>query len=206
MGRVLHDWTAIQAYHDDGHGFVECSKKFGFSHTAWTKAIKRGRLQARLTLFTDRRRKYDWAKVQAYYDEGHTYLQCAAHFGFCSEAWDGAVKRGDIQARRRGRSLERVLQSRSSRWCKKLKLLREGILTNQCERCRISNWRGKRLAIHIDHINGKKNDWRLENLRMLCPNCHSQTPNSAAEIFDALVLSFLTTRPHETKRRWAPTL
>jgi hypothetical protein len=40
MGRVLHDWPAIQAYHDAGHGFVECQKKFGFTHGAWNKAIK----------------------------------------------------------------------------------------------------------------------------------------------------------------------
>jgi Zn finger protein HypA/HybF involved in hydrogenase expression len=176
MGRLLHDWTAIQAYHDEGHGFVECSKKFGFSHTAWVKAIKRGRLRSKATRYRDRRRKYDWAEVRAYYEEGHTIVECMARFGFCWQAWDGAVRRGEINPRCRDRSLEKILHSKASRWLKKQRLIEEGYLSNRCERCGIADWRGKRLAIHIDHINGKKDDWRLENLRMLCPNCHSQTP------------------------------
>jgi len=37
------------------------------------------------------------------------------------------------------------------------------------------DWQGKPLRLHVDHINGEHTDHRLENLRFLCPNCHSQT-------------------------------
>mgnify|MGYP000908513070 CR=1 FL=1 len=44
-----------------------------------------------------------------------------------------------------------------------------------CDICGIKNeWNGKLLVFHLDHINGKKENIR-KNLRMLCPNCHSQT-------------------------------
>lgn len=45
----------------------------------------------------------------------------------------------------------------------------------RCSWCGIDEWRDKRLILHLDHINGINNDNRLENLRFLCPNCHSQT-------------------------------
>ncbi len=62
----------------------------------------------------------------------------------------------------------------------KERLLREGLLRTECEQCGLSEWRGKPLSVHIDHINGVKDDHRLENLRMLCPNCHSQTDTYGA--------------------------
>ncbi|MBA4064498.1 MAG: HNH endonuclease [Isosphaera sp.] len=45
----------------------------------------------------------------------------------------------------------------------------------RCGVCGIDEWRGKPLSLHLDHINGVSNDNRFENLRFLCPNCHSQT-------------------------------
>lgn len=56
----------------------------------------------------------------------------------------------------------------------KKRLLASGLLY-KCSECGIAEWNGKSLSLHLDHINGINNDNRKENLRLLCPNCHSQT-------------------------------
>jgi hypothetical protein len=43
--------------------------------------------------------------------------------------------------------------------------------------CGISEWLGKPITLQVDHKNGKSRDNRLINIQLLCPNCHSQTPN-----------------------------
>lgn len=55
------------------------------------------------------------------------------------------------------------------------RLVKEGILENKCVWCGISSWREESLSLHMDHINGINTDNHIENLRLLCPNCHSQT-------------------------------
>lgn len=57
----------------------------------------------------------------------------------------------------------------------KRRLLQEDMLENRCALCGVDEWQGKPLTLQLDHINGIANDHRLENLRLLCPNCHSQT-------------------------------
>ncbi len=172
--RVRYDWTEVQRFYDQGHDRDECMVRFGFSSVGWYKAIQRGCLRAEVSS-----KRYDWAAVQRYYDEGHTALMCIKDFGMTSGSWWKAIGRGDLKPRPRQQPLERILQNSRSRQTIKRRLLQAGILKNVCEECGLAEWRGKPLAIQIDHRNGIRDDHRVENLRMLCPNCHSQTETFA---------------------------
>lgn len=54
-------------------------------------------------------------------------------------------------------------------------VIKNNLIPYKCAICGCTEWQGKTLSLELDHINGANNDNRLENLRFLCPNCHSQT-------------------------------
>lgn len=63
----------------------------------------------------------------------------------------------------------------------KNRLLKSGIMVNKCSRCGLTSWNGEVLNMELHHIDGNKFNHRLENLEMLCPNCHAQTDNYRAK-------------------------
>ena len=91
---------------------------------------------------------------------------------FSGIAWAKGQKRRDLSL-----PLAEVLVEGSTYGSSRLRerLVAEGLLLPECAGCGLTEWRGERLPLHLDHINGDHTDNRLENLRILCPNCHSIT-------------------------------
>lgn len=130
--------------------------------------------------FGDRRRRFGWSAVQRFYDEGNSYRLCRLQFDLSAGSLRKAVKRSELCARARRIPRHELLDKPRALRTIKRHLLEAGILLNVCEECGTSEWRGKPLSIQIDHRNGIRDDHRFENLRMLCPNCHSQTDTFGA--------------------------
>lgn len=126
-------------------------------------------------------RRYDWDEVQRYYDAGHSITDCQRHFGFARKTFMDAVARGAVRSRpqRLPAATYLTFDRVQHRGTVKRALLRERLKDNSCEACGISEWLGKPLSLALHHVNGDGRDNRLENLQLLCPNCHSQTENFA---------------------------
>ena len=124
-------------------------------------------------------RRYDWEEIQRFYDEGHSVRECQARFGFSRHSWHAAVDRGAVQPRPKALPMDQLLVAGiyRSRHNLRLRLLSSGLKEERCEGCGRSEWRERPLPLALHHINGDRNDHRLENLELLCGNCHSQTDN-----------------------------
>ena len=57
------------------------------------------------------------------------------------------------------------------------KLIEDGIKKEECEMCLLKEWMGQKIVLELHHIDGNRFNNDLLNLQILCPNCHSLTPN-----------------------------
>ena len=63
----------------------------------------------------------------------------------------------------------------------KRRLIEEGIKKNVCENCGCLDWLGKPINFELHHVDGNRQNHKLNNLKLLCPNCHSQTDTYRAK-------------------------
>lgn len=90
---------------------------------------------------------------------------------FHGKAWNKGKKLPKKQSIEHYLVEDKLVQSNSL----KKRLINEGLKQHKCEFCGITEWNGKPAPIELDHIDGNRYNNTIQNLRILCPNCHAQT-------------------------------
>src|SRR5262245_25568586 len=101
----------VETLFDEGLGVKEIARLLKISPA--TVSYHKERLG--YTMSRECARRYDWAAIQANYDEGHSRRQCQERFGFSYSAWTDAVFRGDIQARPKAMPFDELLTANTPR-------------------------------------------------------------------------------------------
>ena len=94
--------------------------------------------------------------------------------------WTDSELKGAVAAEppRAKRPLHLLLQRGSAYHSDKLRrrLIAEGVFEARCAACGLTHWRGGRIPLELDHIDGDRENNELHNVRLVCPNCHALTP------------------------------
>lgn len=79
-------------------------------------------------------------------------------------------------------ALQYIQKENVSSYKLKIKLIQEGIKDNKCELCGLSTWNNLPIPLELHHIDGNHYNNKLNNLQILCPNCHAQQQNNSKKI------------------------
>lgn len=90
---------------------------------------------------------------------------------FTGQGWNRGQVHGTKYPLEEYLSNKRTISSHTLR----LRLIKEGIFEQKCYSCNLTEWLGQPIALELEHINGVHEDNTLNNLTLLCPNCHAQT-------------------------------
>lgn len=130
---------------------------------------------------------FTWADVSRYFNVsvkggGHTRLkQLVKKYSIDYTHFTGRASTYS-QKEKRVSALEYIKNNKHVSSHKlRLKLISDGLKEEKCEICGLDSWMGDKIPLDLDHIDGNHENNALINLRILCKNCHGQTPTFGAK-------------------------
>ena len=91
--------------------------------------------------------------------------------------YSGNMNRANMKHFESRKPIEEYLQGNASNSNKRIRLIEEGLKENKCEICGLSEWMGKPIPLELHHKDFNHYNNELENLQILCSNCHMQAHN-----------------------------